>query len=120
MASTGSQGSCLEFYHCNFFWLKPTPQSKRYELKPSANSGRPGVDEWLGASRPAVKILNDIFALVHPALHDSGKKALGRLGEDELTEESSRKWTSVFTGISVIANRRPPSHATPLGPQVGL
>jgi len=76
---------------------------------------KPCVDEWLRCSKRSIKILNDILKLVHPDLYDSGKKALARLGDDELTSAASKKWKSVFTGISIIANRRTQLHVDHFG-----
>jgi hypothetical protein len=90
-------------------------QTSEYDLRPSANFEKAGVDDWLEISRPTMKVVNDIFDLVHPALYESGKKALDRLGDDDLTKEASEKWESVFTGISVISNRRTKPHTDHFG-----
>src|ERR1700730_13018898 len=55
-------------------------------------------------------ILNDVLELTHPELYQAGKEILARLRQDELTNHKASLWSSVFTGISVMANRLTKPH----------
>jgi hypothetical protein len=51
-----------------------------------------------------------VLFLIHPSLWKAGYDVLERLRELEETKEIASLWTSVYTGIAVISNRRTPSH----------
>src|SRR6266487_3519115 len=57
-------------------------------------------------SGPALNIINRILSVIHPALYEAGKNTLDRLQTQKFTKDLASKWASVFTGISVIGNRR--------------
>ena len=65
---------------------------------------------WLLSSQAVMAILNDVLELTHPELYQAGKEILARLREDELTNHKASLWSSVFTGISVMANRLTKPH----------
>jgi hypothetical protein len=51
-------------------------------------------------------ILSAILGVIHPQLYDAGQETLNRLRQHPEIEEQDvlSKWTSVFSGISVICN----------------
>jgi hypothetical protein len=57
-----------------------------------------------------IRILNDLTALIHPDLHQAGMSALETLRTDPDTAALAKEWTSVFTGIAVVSNRRTKKH----------
>jgi hypothetical protein len=70
---------------------------------------------WLEASAGLQELSNDILSLIHPTLYENASKALNCLRHDRLTSWAAHRWSSVFTGISVISNRRTIPHRDRLG-----
>jgi hypothetical protein len=54
--------------------------------------------------------LNRTFFMVHPSLAQHGKVALDRLRQAPMTSDIADSWTSYFTGIAVIINRKTLAH----------
>ena len=54
--------------------------------------------------------MNLTLSLINPDLFRTGLHMLQRLRELEATSELAQEWQSVFTGISIISNRKTPSH----------
>lgn len=80
-------------------------------MKPSLNLRvHPEARIWLAEVMAVENYLNVILALTHPSLHDNAEQALQRLCSVTSHPEITSSWTSVFTGIAVIANRTTPSH----------
>ena len=61
-------------------------------------------------SKDLEAFLNLTLSLINPGLFQMGLTMLQRLRELDTTREIARKWPSVYTGISIISNRRTPSH----------
>ena len=88
--------------------------------------GAKGVNQWLLGMQHAEICMNAVFSIIAPDLYSSGLAALGAVKEDpgkyfgevpksrqnswDGTLENTRLWPSVFSGLSVIANRETPSH----------
>ena len=78
----------------------------------SVNFQKPSAMAWLDEISESNAILSAILRVVHPQLYVAGRETLNRLrqsteikGQDVL-----KKWTSVFSGVSVIGNRTTPAH----------
>jgi hypothetical protein len=56
------------------------------------------------------RFINLTLSLIHPALFKTGLSMLQDLRNLEDSREVSRTWQSVYSGISVISNRRTPGH----------
>lgn len=52
------------------------------------------------------------MAVIHPELYNAGRKTLTRLRDaaEIQPQDVLKRWTSVFSGVSVISNRVTPSH----------
>ena len=61
-------------------------------------------------SNDVEKFLNLTLSLTHPDLFKYGCRMLNGLHQLETTKEIAQEWQSIYTGISVISNRRTPSH----------
>jgi len=68
--------------------------------------------EWLDAISESNAICSAILAVIHPKLYDAGLQAIQRLRgtPDVNRQDVLRHWASVFSGVSVISNRRSPPH----------
>jgi len=59
-------------------------------------------------------LLSAILAVIHPKLYEAGRETLSRLRNIPEIEPGPqnvlRRWTSVFSGVSVICNRKTPLH----------
>lgn len=55
--------------------------------------------------------MNKLLALTHPHLFHAAYKVQAHLRSCFETRDVALKWTSVFSGIAVIANRTTPAHA---------
>lgn len=64
----------------------------------------------MAASAEAVKLLNQVTALVHPQLHEIGMAGLEQLRKNPETASLATEWASAFTGIAVVVNRLTKSH----------
>lgn len=86
-------------------------QTAQDELKPSYNL-RTQIEskDWLDNITGVEQYINVLLSLTHPDLYDNARIALDRLRMTDSTKEIAVLWTSVFTGIAVIANRITPSH----------
>jgi hypothetical protein len=69
-----------------------------------------GSSEWITLSKDVEKFLNLTLSLAHPDLFKCGLRMLNKLRHLETTKEIAQEWQSVYTGISVISNRRTPPH----------
>ncbi|KAF8267260.1 hypothetical protein EI94DRAFT_1701155 [Lactarius quietus] len=86
--------------------------AKQYTDKPpraSTNFRNADAIHWLESISETNSILSTILAVIHPALYLAGQSALGIIRERaEIRGQDQQvlsKWTSSFSGISVIANR---------------
>jgi hypothetical protein len=59
---------------------------------------------------PAFNLVNRAMELIHPQLFSSTSTVREKLRELPSTKELATQWQSVFTAISVIANRRSKRH----------
>lgn len=69
-----------------------------------------GGPECIRISNEVERFMNLTLSLIHPALFQSGLYMLKMLRNLEDTKEVCRKWQSVYTGMSIISNRRTPGH----------
>jgi hypothetical protein len=71
----------------------------------------PALD-WLDQMSESNAILSAILAVIHPQLYRAGRETLNRLRQcDQIQlQDVLGKWTSVFSGVSVISNRITPAH----------
>lgn len=74
------------------------------------DQNRAATTEWLSESVEGQKYLNMVLLLIHPDLHAVGSSILDRLRSIEGIKDVALLWTSYFTGIAVINNRKTPSH----------
>ncbi|KAF8068800.1 hypothetical protein FPV67DRAFT_1448676 [Lyophyllum atratum] len=87
-------------------WYGTGHSSKSSSLKPSLNLREfAAAEEWLREIAPAEIILNSILSITHPRLYDDASTALSKIRELPETQNIASCWPSVYTGISVIANR---------------
>lgn len=66
----------------------------------------------------AAYLLNAVLSVAHPELHDAGRNALKVLRTSPRHKNHrvyARRWTSVYSGVSVICNRACPPHRDPGG-----
>jgi hypothetical protein len=61
-------------------------------------------------SHHSLKILNDLMRVIHPELHEAGSATLEKLKDLPSVKDAAVKWTSIFSGISLIANRKTKEH----------
>jgi hypothetical protein len=61
-------------------------------------------------SLEAGALLSAIARVAHPALYDAGREAFAAMQELPEIGECLRTWSSVFSGVSIIANREAPAH----------
>jgi hypothetical protein len=54
--------------------------------------------------------INRVFFMVHPSLQQIGSEALDKLRSANLTADVAGSWSSHFTGIAVIINRKTLAH----------
>jgi Oxygenase domain of the 2OGFeDO superfamily len=80
--------------------------------QPSVMFRRPAASEWLDDSSESNLITSAILAVIHPELHKAGRETLNRLRQYEEIQPQDvlRRWTSAFSGVSVIVNRLTPPH----------
>jgi hypothetical protein len=71
---------------------------------------RSATTKWASDIVDAEEYLNVVLFLIHPSLHKVGSDVLARLRQLDDMKEIASLWTSVYTGIAVISNRRTPSH----------
>lgn len=62
------------------------------------------------ASAEGEEYLNIILLLIHPGLHRVGTSVLEQLRTSSDTKDIADLWTSVYTGIAIISNRKTKSH----------
>ena len=77
-----------------------------------------GSLRWVAAMEETNHLLNAILSIVHPELHKAGAAArdkLRRSPEHERHHAYARAWTSVYSGVSVVANRACIPHRDPGG-----
>lgn len=88
-------------------------QTKDYPLLPSLNirtRTHLGPSKWIDISNGTEIFLNLTLSLINPDLFQTGLQMLLKLRQLETTRDVARKWQSVYNGISIIVNRRTPSH----------
>lgn len=73
---------------------------------------RAAVLDWLDQISESNSILSAILAVLHPELHDAGRETYNRLRQctEIQPQDILRRWTSVYSGVSVIYNRLAPAH----------
>jgi hypothetical protein len=89
--------------------VQSAPQaSANFSAKPSSSFAM----DWLNQISQSNAILSAIPGVIHPPLYRAGRETLNRLKESPKIRRQDvlTKWTSVFTGISVICNRTSPAH----------
>jgi hypothetical protein len=81
----------------------------------SASLDSPTALEWLDEISTSNIILSAVLAVIHPNLYDAGRETLIRLRnhagiQQEDADHVLDRWTSAFSGVSVISNRISPLH----------
>jgi Oxygenase domain of the 2OGFeDO superfamily len=68
--------------------------------------------DWLDQISESNTILSAILGVIHPPLYRAGRETLNCLRQTAEIERHDvlSKWTSVFSGVSVICNRISPAH----------
>jgi hypothetical protein len=73
---------------------------------------KPSAMQWLDAISESNSILSAILAVIHPKLYRSGQETFDVMRKKPGIERQDvlRRWTSAFSGVSVIYNRITPPH----------
>lgn len=101
-------------------WLTAI-QGKASELHVSQTlqeHAKNGSLDWLAEMEETTDLLNAILSVVHPELYRAGEAALKKLrhaAEFAKHHTWARSWSSVYSGVSVIANRACVPHRDPGG-----
>jgi hypothetical protein len=99
---------------CNIYIRKNIIQRLTDQLLASCSlrdrENRDATTSWLADTTEYEIYMNMILFLVHPDLHRIGSTILERLRGLDETKDIASLWTSCFTGIAVISNRKTPSH----------
>jgi hypothetical protein len=97
--------------------LMPFFCCKRLEdfIVPSTTLQKTVAEPWLLCIESTEIVLNALTALINPHLYDAGFNAIQTLQSPDgvkgvKTHEHVQLWSSVYSGISVIANRLTPRH----------
>jgi len=77
-------------------------------LKP--NSGDPGCLKWVQEVNVTGALLSAITRIAHPQQYEAGRQAFAAMQDLADVAEVLRWWSSIYSGISVIANRETPVH----------
>jgi hypothetical protein len=77
-------------------------------LKP--NTGDPGCLAWVKESDVTGALLSAISRIAHPEQYEAGLRALAAMQGLPEIAEILQWWSSIFSGVSVIANRETPVH----------
>jgi hypothetical protein len=87
-------------------------QADRYPLKPSLNlREEPHYgSKWMETSNDVEALLNLTLSLINPGLFQTGLQMLQKLRNLDTTNSIAQQWQSVYTGVSIISNRKTPSH----------
>ena len=100
-----------------FLIQDPKPlQTLSDSIIPSTNVREITALPWLTCMAPSTILLNAITALTHKKLYLAAYKAMARLKRakspdlKDMKHEHVQSWSSVFSGIAVIANRITVSH----------
>ena len=87
------------------------PQGKKsrlYVSKTLLDHDTNGSLDWVQEMQETTDLLNAILSIVHPELHQAGAAALEKLRHGPRFNKHhtwARAWNSVYSGVSVIANR---------------
>jgi hypothetical protein len=81
-------------------------------LQASVNFRSDFALSWLDQISELNSILSAILGVIHPPLFRAGRETLNCLGQSAEIQHQDvlRKWTSVFSGVSVICNCSSPTH----------
>lgn len=83
-------------------------------INPSANlvskRHKNRLRNWVKEVAEVEEYLNVVTAMVNPDQFDAGKTALQQLRMADNTKDVANIWTSIFSGIGLIVNRRTPTH----------
>ncbi|KAI9431400.1 hypothetical protein H4582DRAFT_2082573 [Lactarius indigo] len=96
--------------HQGLIDLSPAWFQQGHEVSVSLKN--PAALDWLDRATETNSIMGAILAVIHPELYDAGRdtfKVLRSCSEIK-PQEILHKWTSVYSGISVICNRLTPPH----------
>jgi len=74
-----------------------------------------GTLAWMSSMGRVSEFLNNVLAMTHPDLHLAAAKGLEVLRQQRGINDLSNHWTSIFTGINVISNRRTINHRDRFG-----
>lgn len=68
--------------------------------------------DWLDLMSESNSVLSAILAVIHPELHHAGQETFNRLRQHDSIQPRDvlQRWTSAFSGVSVISNRCTPPH----------
>lgn len=69
-----------------------------------------GAADWLEEISIGENYLNVLLSLIHPDMHKTGATLLKYLRKEADTADIASLWNSVFSGISVMSNRKTPAH----------
>jgi hypothetical protein len=79
-------------------------------MGPSQSLRREHINPWLTEICYVEQELNMLLSLVGPELYKAGSKAMNELTSDPAAHPHVKAWPSVFSGISVICNRKTLAH----------
>jgi|SRR5215510_5564535 len=79
-------------------------------MGPSQTLRREHINPWLTEICAVEEELNMLLSLIGAELYAAGSKAMNELTSDPAAHPHVRAWPSVFSGISVISNRKTLAH----------
>jgi hypothetical protein len=80
------------------------------EMQPSESLAKDGVQEWLTQILGVENDLNALMSLIAPDLYETGTASIALIQADNEGHENVSRWSSIFTGIGVIVNRKTVPH----------
>ncbi|KAH9012162.1 hypothetical protein EDB85DRAFT_2159236 [Lactarius pseudohatsudake] len=93
-------------------WFQQAHETVQEFPQVSTSLKNPAALDWLDHATESNSIMSAILAVIHPELYDAGRntfKVLRNCSEIK-PQEILHRWTSVYSGISVICNRLTPAH----------
>ncbi|KDQ49846.1 hypothetical protein JAAARDRAFT_109867, partial [Jaapia argillacea MUCL 33604] len=72
-----------------------------------------GTQPWLKSMLEGNAVMNAVLSVIHPDLYLVGSVAHGLLRESDSHSAVMEHWNSVYSGVTVIANRETPVHRDP-------
>jgi hypothetical protein len=69
-----------------------------------------GGHNWLSEMSETSALISAILRVMHPALYQSGRQTMMRLGQYTTLHPALKLWPSVFNAVTVLSNRKTPYH----------